>query len=64
MSKTSTLFFLFDNRDLETGFFVGRDVNFNDYFDEFTDIIALLGKRKFEPKNETIEKIFEYAKQH
>ncbi|MEA3446349.1 MAG: hypothetical protein U9R19_16650 [Bacteroidota bacterium] len=62
MSKTSTLFFLFDNRDLENGFIIGTNEFFNSMNDEFSDVIKFLGKSNFEPRPEIIKNVLDYAK--
>ncbi len=62
MNKTSTLLFLYDNRDSEEVFAIGKDEFFNEMFEDFSDVINLLEIKQFEPKLETIEKVLAYAK--
>ncbi len=62
MNKTSTLLFLYDNRDSEEVFAIGKDEFFNEMFEDFSDVINLLEIKQFEPKSETIEKVLAYAK--
>ncbi|MCF8373473.1 MAG: hypothetical protein K9H64_17775 [Bacteroidales bacterium] len=64
MIKTSTLFFLFDNRDPVNGFAIGTDENFNEMFDEFADVLDFLEKQKFTPETNSVRKILDYAKTH
>ncbi len=64
MTKTSTLFFLFDNRNPKTGFAVGTDEFFNEMFNEFTYVLDLLDTQKFYPEKDSVDKILNYAKTH
>lgn len=64
MTKTSTLFFLFDNRNPVNGFAIGTDENFNEMFEGFTDVLKFLGKQKFKPETNSVQKILDYAKTH
>ena len=64
MTKTSTIFLLIDNRDPVNAIAVGENEFFDQTFNEFTDVIDLLGKQEFEPKTESINRILDYAKTH
>ncbi len=61
MNKNSTLFYILDNRDKETGFILSSEDLVNHDFDEHKQVLSLLKTIEFSPSKKTVNKLFDYA---